>query len=339
MGDKNAVSRDYLASPERFAQIFNVAVFSGREMIQAEGLRELDGTEQIILQKKSAGKAKKIHLRNKVYENYRDIIKMYRDEAVLMIFGIENQDEIHYAMPLRHMLYDAANYEMQWKRLKRRHHKDKDLKERAEFLSGLLVSDRLIPVITLCVYWGSEPWNGPRNLHELLDIPKELDQYKGIIGDYPLNLLEVRKIENLEAYSGELKALLGFIRYQKEENELLAFMNENQDIFQSMSLETAQAISVLGNVHEMESYLLEYETEDGTEEVDMCVAIQNIMHYCESAGKEVGRYEGVRAMILDNLEEGVEKTRIIQKLERHFSLSSEEAEEYYEQVGKNTVSH
>jgi hypothetical protein len=54
MGDKNAVSRDYLASPERFAQIFNVAMFSGREMIQAEGLRELDGTEQIILQKRNA---------------------------------------------------------------------------------------------------------------------------------------------------------------------------------------------------------------------------------------------------------------------------------------------
>jgi predicted transposase YdaD len=114
-----------------------------------------------------------------------------------------------------------------------------------------------------------------------------------------------------------------------------------------MSLETAQAISVLGNVHEMESYLLEHETEDGTEEIDMCVAIQNIMHYCESAGKEVGRYEGrqeglsegICAMILDNLEEGVEKPRIIQKLERHFSLSSEEAEEYFEQVGKNTVSH
>jgi hypothetical protein len=44
-------------------------------------------------------------------------------------------------------------------------------------------------------------------------------------------------------------------------------------------------------------------------------------------------------MILDNLEEGVEKPRIIQKLERHFALSSEEAEEYFEQVGKNTVGH
>lgn len=73
----------------------------------------------------------------------------------------------------------------------------------AEFTSGFSKDDRLIPVITLAVYWGTEPWDGPRNLHEMLDIPRELLHYKDKIGNYGINLLEVQSIENLEQYSGE----------------------------------------------------------------------------------------------------------------------------------------
>lgn len=46
---------------------------------------------------------------------------------------------------------------------------------------------------------------GPRNLHEMLDIPSDLDQYKHIIGNYPLNLLEVCRIEDLEQMEDNLE--------------------------------------------------------------------------------------------------------------------------------------
>lgn len=42
----------------------------------------------------------------------------------------------------------------------------------------------------------------PRNLHELLDIPTELAQYKDKIINYEINLLEVRSIDNPDDYSG-----------------------------------------------------------------------------------------------------------------------------------------
>ncbi len=46
--------------------------------------------------------------------------------------------------------------------------------------------------------------------------------------------------------------------------------------------------------------------------------------------KEEGLAEGINAFILDYLEDGKSKKVIIDKLIRRFSLSEEEAQQYYE---------
>jgi len=43
-----------------------------------------------------------------------------------------------------------------------------------------------------------------------------------------------------------------------------------------------------------------------------------------------GRKEGIRIFVQDNLEEGISKERILEKLERRFSVSAEMAETYYQ---------
>ena len=47
-------------------------------------------------------------------------------------------------------------------------------------------------------------------------------------------------------------------------------------------------------------------------------------------GREEGREEGIRALIEDNLEEGVGKERILMKVVKRFSVTEQKAEEYYE---------
>lgn len=46
-------------------------------------------------------------------------------------------------------------------------------------------------------------------------------------------------------------------------------------------------------------------------------------------GIELGLQEGILIFILDNLEEGTPAERIVQKLQKRFSLSQEEALEYF----------
>ena len=47
-------------------------------------------------------------------------------------------------------------------------------------------------------------------------------------------------------------------------------------------------------------------------------------------GIQVGRSDGIKAFILDNIEENIPKERIIEKLQRRFDLSEEQAVEKYE---------
>ena len=46
----------------------------------------------------------------------------------------------------------------------------KDLKESAEFLSGLKKMDLLSPVLNIVFYYGEEDWDGSLDLHGLLGI-------------------------------------------------------------------------------------------------------------------------------------------------------------------------
>ena len=198
---KDTVSKNYLSDPVRFAQLCNNALFDGTPLIHPEYLKELSTKESKVF----GFQTKEM---TALWKD-RDILKMYQDQLLLAIIGIENQTEIHYCMPLRALLYDALNLESQRSSIQSGHRKQKDLSD-SEYISGFSKSDRLIPVLTLVIYWGDIPWDGAKNLHELLDIPPELAQYKDKILDYRINLLEIRSIEDLEHYHGELRHFLVF---------------------------------------------------------------------------------------------------------------------------------
>lgn len=80
-----------------------------------------------------------------------------------MLLACENQENVHYAMPVRNMLYDSLSYVEQirqsWKHLES---SEKQKVTGAEFLSQFRKEDRLVPVITLVFYYhqmpGMEVW-------------------------------------------------------------------------------------------------------------------------------------------------------------------------------------
>lgn len=56
--------------------------------------------------------------------------------------------------------------------------------------------------------------------------------------------------------------------------------------------------------------------------------------YARQDGKAEGRAKGIEALILDNLEEGKSRETIIEKLIRHFSITDQEANSYFEKYKK-----
>ena len=51
--------------------------------------------------------------------------------------------------------------------------KYKNYKTKHEFLSKFQKTDRLHPIVTICIYYGEDEWDGPRSLIDM-DIPENL---------------------------------------------------------------------------------------------------------------------------------------------------------------------
>ena len=81
----------------RFADVFNSFVYEGEQVIKPENLHFYGISDKLISR-----------------QEFRDVLKkcvLMRDEkAHYLLFGIENQSNIHYAMPVKNCIYDALNY-------------------------------------------------------------------------------------------------------------------------------------------------------------------------------------------------------------------------------------
>ena len=102
--EKDLREKGYLCVPERFADLINGVVCGGREILQPSDLAEMDSQTGYL--QMSTGKDGQ---RPKRKTKYRDVIRKTAFGVNFMVIGIENQEEVHYLMPLRCMSYDAAD--------------------------------------------------------------------------------------------------------------------------------------------------------------------------------------------------------------------------------------
>ena len=86
----------------------------------------------------------------------------------LAILGLENQQHIHYGMPLRIMLGDAFTYLKEYQGITKKNKAERRWEGAGEFLSGFRKEERLHPIITICIYYGEEEWDGSFSLADML---------------------------------------------------------------------------------------------------------------------------------------------------------------------------
>ena len=267
--------------------------FNGKKVIQPERLQELDTTELVQLIVK--GKNNK----NESVQKYRDILKaaviMEDENADYLLLGIENQTEIHYAMPVRNMIYDALQYGNQVAAIAAQNVKEKKAPTRAEFLSGFYKADKLRPVITLVLHFGADPWDGATSLHEMMDFP--LEEMRTFIQDYKIHLIDPAALEpdELEKFSTSLREVLGCIKYSKDKEKLSSFIRNNTRMM--LEINAARVIQAITNIT--------LDLSEEVEEVDMCKAIDDMMQDSREEGKAEGRTEGILFALTGLVRDGV----------------------------------
>ncbi len=260
MGKKDTVTKDYMSDNATFADAFNFLIYGGRQVIKPEQLKELD-TTAIALPYGEGERPVPI-------QKYRDLLKAMTDGNIAyVLLGIENQSEIHYAMPPKNMLYDAAEYVAQVEDTAKSHKGGKKSETGAEYLSGFYRTDKLLPVITLTVYFDAEKWNAPKSLYEMFgNIEPEILKF---VDNYHIHLISPADIadEDFSKFHTELSLALKYIKYSKDKKRLRRIMQEDT-AFKTVSRRTADMVNIVTNSN------LHYA--DGEERVNMCEAIEEI---------------------------------------------------------------
>ena len=279
MGKIDSETKDYVKRPEVFVDLFNHLIYDGNEVIDPNRLQELDTTSTFIPFDEN-GKAFPV-------QRYRDVLKstvIMKDDNVAysLILGIENQTTIHYAMPVRNMGYDAFHYASQVNSISK-HSKSKN--NNVEFLSSLKKDDKIIPVITLVVYFGQKPWDGPMSIYEMFTTnEKEILKF---VPNYKMNLISPISMEReeIDKFKSNFKELAAFIRCGKDKKAMQELVK--QEAFKHLDPVVANIANDVTNA----GLKIEVNQEG---EVDMCLAIEGM----RAEGKAEGKIEGLKEAAL-----------------------------------------
>lgn len=282
MGEKDTKAKEYLSDNSRFADLCNYVLFQGEQIIKAETLIEKDSTEVLSIL---------VDGREEQFQKWRDLIKgtviKRNKDMVFVLIGIENQSDIHYAMPVKNMIYDALNYGSQVKKTAKRHRKNHDKLTPAEFLSGFRKDDKLTPVITITLYWGADKWDGPRTLHDMLDHSDET--LIKFIPDYHINLVVPEEIDDFKKFRTTLGEVLEAIKVSNDKEQMRQLIFSNP-AFQKMDNESVAAINTFLGTN--------IPLNKNEEVTDMCKAWDDLMN------------EGIEKGIEKGIKKGIEKGRI-----------------------------
>lgn len=140
MGKNDIAVKQWLSAKDRFADLFNMLIFGGSTVVHPQDLEDMEGEADIFVPDKAGGESG--------IKRYRDIVKRWGNMATFAVMAVENQDKIHYAMPVRNMIYDGLAYTSQMNQIWEQRSENREKMSDAEFLSRFRKGDHLYPVIT-----------------------------------------------------------------------------------------------------------------------------------------------------------------------------------------------
>ncbi len=311
LNNKDTYAKKYISDNKVFADAFNFLIYDGEEVIKPENLKPLDTSVLSVPFGDNNAQAP--------VQKIRDLLKLAEikedGENIYLILGVENQSEIHYAMPVRNMLYDVLEYTRQVESTAKAHRETKDYKgvSTGEFLSGFYKDDKLIPVITLVIYFGVDEWMAPRSIYDMFEIKDK--RVLSFVMDYRINLIAPYELDDEKAdkLHSNLKEVLLYIKNSNDKEKIRTLV-QNDKKYSRLERDAVNIINAFTNS--------KLKIDKSQEVVDMCKAIQDMIE----EGRLEGRLEGIISMIEMCKEFKVSYSDTIKRVSSKFKLTEEEAE-------------
>lgn len=217
---------EVLSDNEIFADLFNGSMFGGNQIIRPDMLAQ-ENEKKILRAGKEGG-------RRIILRRIRDVQKLslLGEGCLAVILAAEGQRTVHYAMPVRCMLYDGIDYTGQVERITKKRKED---------------------------------------LHDMLDIPPELEPWTECIQDYRINLVCSQTVNSFHFKTG-LREVFELLPLLKDKEGMKNFLAVKKEEFMHLDAKKGWLVSRFLNVPPLKELK---ENEKG--EVDMCTAIEEMM--------------------------------------------------------------
>ena len=204
---------------------------------------------------------------------------------------------IHYAMPVRNMIYDALQYGKQVADTAANHRKnDKSFRKctSGEYLFGFYKEDVLKPVVTLVIHFGADEWDAPLSLYEMMGTQNE--KLMHYVQDYQIHLIDPAKLteEDLKKFTSSLREVIEYIKYSKDKEKLSRILKDNSRML--IDREAALVIKTITNTA--------IEISEKEEKIDMCKAIDDMLSEREAKGEIRGIEIGEFRMLVKQVKKG-----------------------------------
>lgn len=188
MGQKD-ISEKLLADyNDVFADILNVLLFNGEEMVDPDHLQDTKLRSQY---KADDGK---------LHEQERDVSKLIVNENIKVVLaGLEHQTRIEPDMPLRCFNYDGAAYRSQLL--------NSDAKDR-------------YAVATIILYFGEERWNENLRLKERIKVNEKWNPY---VNDYKIHVFEISYLsdEQIKMFKSDFGIVADFFVQRRKNKQYI----------------------------------------------------------------------------------------------------------------------
>ena len=191
LGEKDILEKKLLMFNDVFADFVNGIMFDGKDVVKEDELVDLSGWSHY------KGDDSKHRFQD------RDVVKLWKKEnVVISLIGIENQDVPDEDMVFRVISYDGASYRTQLVEKERRKRK------KNAGIDGELQD--IFPVITFVIYYGEEEWRHETTLHKRLNLDSELKHY---VSDYSINLIDLKKLseDDINKFKKDFKLIADYM--------------------------------------------------------------------------------------------------------------------------------
>ena len=265
MKDKDITQKVLEKYNDVFADILNVLLFNGRDVVEESTLT--DALPMSMLK-----------IDGRVRSQERDIAKYWRKSKInVALFGLENQTTPNKLMPLRVFGYDGAEYVKQSR---------KENIDKAKY-----------PVITLVLYLGYEKgWNYPKTLFEVLDIDEDIKPY---VNDFKINLFEIAYLdkEKINLFKSDFRILADYLYQMRVNKDYIADETIIEHVEELLTL-----MSAMTGDNRFEETINDLK---GKEKINMCEVLDRVEARGIEKGIEQGIKRGTINTLVSLVNDGI----------------------------------